>query len=94
MSEVEQRSRSKFQWQASDSADAERALVIVPQIAGEETDARAPAAKLAETEGLARAISLDIVDSGIVPLKTRKPGSLFGKGKIDEIAGMVKADES
>ena len=93
MSEVERRSKSRFQWQATDSADTERALVIVPQLAGDEGGARTPAARLAEAEGLARAISLAIVGSGIVPLKVRRPGTLFGKGKIEEIAGMVKADE-
>ena len=54
---------------------------------------RAPSARLAEAEGLARAISLEIVGSGLVAMKAVRPATLFGKGKVEEIAGMVKADE-
>ncbi|MEC9342631.1 MAG: GTPase HflX [Pseudomonadota bacterium] len=75
--------------------------MIVPELKGRASgdDAasprlRTPSARLAEAEGLARAISLDIASSGLVQLKTTKPGTLFGKGKIDEIAGMVKAEEA
>ncbi|MCG6859197.1 MAG: GTPase HflX [Salaquimonas sp.] len=56
-------------------------------------NSRTSTARLAEAEGLARAISLEIAGSGVVTLKTIQPGTLFGKGKIDEIAGMVKAEE-
>ena len=49
--------------------------------------------RLAEAEGLARAISLDIVHSGLVPVKNLRPATLFGSGKTDEIAGVVKAQE-
>lgn len=54
---------------------------------------RSPAARLAEAEGLARAISLEVVQSGLVPFKQYRPATLFGKGKVDEVAGMVKAGE-
>lgn len=36
------------------------------------------------------AISLDVVHSEVVPLNKPKPGTLFGKGKIDELGGFVK----
>ncbi len=98
MSEVERGSKSRFQWQAEENARPERALIIVPDLKGRAATDDAPNtrsgdARVAEAEGLARAISLDIAGSGLVALKAVKPGTLFGKGKIDEIAGMVKADE-
>ncbi len=40
--------------------------------------------------GLAHAIDLDVVFSGIVPLPQPKPGTLFGSGKVEEIAALVK----
>src|SRR5205823_3458246 len=63
------------------------------------TDARAhaalrsPEARLEEAVGLARAIDLSVVSSGIVPLSGIRPASFIGKGKVEEIAGLVKSDE-
>lgn len=55
---------------------------------------RAPQARLDEATGLARAIDLTIVDSGIVPLNEIRPATYLGKGKVDEIAGLVKSLEA
>ncbi len=44
--------------------------------------------------GLARAIDLSVVSSGIVPLSGIRPATFIGKGKVEEIAGLVKADEA
>jgi GTP-binding protein HflX len=41
--------------------------------------------------GLARAIDLSVADSGIVPLGEIRPATFIGKGKVDEIAGLVKS---
>src|SRR5437764_13916688 len=54
---------------------------------------RSPQAKLEEAVGLARAIDLAVVQSGIVPLGDIRPASFIGKGKVEEIAGLVKSDE-
>ncbi len=54
---------------------------------------RSGQSRLAEAEGLARAISLDVVQSGLVPVKAMRPATLFGTGKVDEIAGTIKAGE-
>jgi GTPase len=73
-----------------------RALVIEPilrraaTIAGE----RAPAAKLDEAVGLARAIDLDVEQSGIVMLNALRPATFLGKGKVEEIARFVKSFEA
>jgi GTP-binding protein HflX len=40
--------------------------------------------------GLARAIDLDVVQSGIVPISNIRPATFVGIGKVDEIAGLVK----
>ena len=76
-----------------EGASTGRALVIEPilrraaAIAGE----RAPAAKLDEAIGLARAIDLDVEQSGIVMLNALRPATFLGKGKVEEISGLVKS---
>jgi GTP-binding protein HflX len=55
---------------------------------------RSPEARLDEVVGLARAIDLNVVSSGIVPLGDIRPASFVGKGKVEEIAGLVKSDEA
>ena len=56
-----------------------------------ELDARSPAARLEEAIGLARAIELLIVGQGIVHLAAIRPATYLGKGKVEEIAGIVKS---
>src|SRR5579872_4795121 len=48
-------------------------------------------ARLEEAVGLARAIDLEVVESGIVLLTAIRPATYLGKGKIDEIAGIIKS---
>jgi GTP-binding protein HflX len=55
---------------------------------------RSPAARLDEAAGLARAIDLDIAQAGIVALNALRPATYIGKGKVEEIAGLVKAHEA
>jgi GTP-binding protein HflX len=55
---------------------------------------RAPAARLEEAVGLARAIELDVAQSGLVPLNDIRPATYLGRGKVDEIAGLVKSLEA
>jgi GTP-binding protein HflX len=54
---------------------------------------RAPQARLEEAVGLARAIDLDVVSSGIAPLAEIRPATYIGKGKVDELAGVIKGEE-
>jgi GTP-binding protein HflX len=51
-------------------------------------------AKLEEAIGLARAINLQVVSAGIVPLSAVRPATLLGKGKVEELAGLVRAEEA
>jgi GTP-binding protein HflX len=58
---------------------------------GPSAAARSPASRLDEAVGLARAIDLDVVHAGTVPIGDIRPATYLGKGKVDEIAGMVKS---
>jgi GTPase len=73
------------------------ALVIEPLLrrrSGKSTRAgsleRTPAAKLEEAVGLARAIDLEVEESGIVALGALRPATYLGRGKVEEVAGVVK----
>jgi GTP-binding protein HflX len=76
-----------------------RAIVIEPWVKRppsrggplRESDVRSPEARLAEAAGLARAIDLNVVQEGLVTLSTIRPATYIGKGKVDEIAGLVKS---
>ncbi len=80
-----------------------RALVIVPFLRGQRavqsggsraaTPQRTPQARLEEAVGLARAIDLNVVSSGVVPLSGIRPASFVGKGKLNELSGLIKSEE-
>jgi GTP-binding protein HflX len=82
-----------------------RAIVVEPHLrtrapargdgradARNERAVRSPEAKLDEAVGLAGAIDLNVVTSGIVPLGEIRPATFIGKGKVDELAGLVKSE--
>lgn len=52
-----------------------------------------PQDRLAESVGLADAIALEVVRGIVVAVPSPKPGTLFGSGKVDELAKLV-ADEN
>ena len=53
-----------------------------------------PQARLDEAVGLARAIGLKVVAQGLVPLPRIRPATLFGTGKVDELAGLMRAEDA
>jgi GTP-binding protein HflX len=70
----------------------DRALVIVPYLrAGAAEERRAAEARLAESVGLARAISLDIADAVAIPLTALRPPTLLGSGKVEELRQEIAA---
>lgn len=82
-----------------------RTLVIGPYLtrrAAAQKDARAekdtpinlrePQARLDEAVGLSAAIDLDVVTASIVSIAAPRPATFLGKGKVEEIAGFVKAE--
>src|SRR5260370_13912962 len=50
---------------------------------------RSHEARIAEAQGLAEAIELDVVDAKLVSLSQIRPGTFLGQGKVDEIATYV-----
>jgi len=58
-----------------------------------DTAERTAEAKLDEAIGLARAIDLNVEQSGIVMLNALRPATYLGKGKVEEMAGLVKSFE-
>ena len=94
---MEPRPRDKRSDRLSPTGSATaRALVIEPVLRRVRTsiDDRAPEARLDEAIGLARAIDLDVGHSGIVMLGALRPATYLGKGKVEEIAGLVKTFEA
>jgi GTPase len=55
---------------------------------------RSPQARLDEATGLAAAINLDVKASGMVPVAEPRPATLFGSGKVEELKGLVRAEEA
>ena len=50
---------------------------------------RSVSARLEEATGLARAIDLEVQDAILAPISQIRPATYLGKGKVDEIAGLV-----
>jgi GTP-binding protein HflX len=77
------------------SGASTRALVVGPYLT--RTPARGhfrdPQARLAEAVGLAQAIDLDVRDQIAVALNEVRPATYLGKGKVEEIAELVKEQE-
>ncbi len=69
-----------------------RTLVLHPAHS-RSNGARAPQDALDEARSLALALDLDVVDAIVVPVPRRRAGTLFGSGKVEEIAEAVKAAE-
>ena len=86
----------------SSGAETGRAIVIEPWIKSPTrrstvrapADTRTPEARLEEAVGLARAIDLTVVESGLVTLNDIRPATYIGKGKVDEIAGLAKSQSA
>ena len=91
MSDSENGKSEKFQWTAEEDQKPERAIVLVPEFHGQQDRSRE--ARLEEAVGLARAISLDVVNASVIPVRTPKPATLFGSGKVNEIADIIKQYE-
>ena len=80
-----------------------RALVLEPYLRGRAEGstqsrpagtARTPSSRLDEAVGLARAIDLTVISAGIVPVGAIRPATFIGKGKAEEIGGLVKSQDA
>lgn len=89
-----------------DVASGTRTLVIGPYLTrrrarpseetrgeGGDENPRSPDARLDEAAGLAAAIDLTVVGASAVALSAIRPATFLGKGKVEELAGRVRAEE-
>lgn len=72
------------------------AVVVLPlqETKGGKPAIRSPEARLAEAEGLARAIALHVVHGEVVKLRKASASTLFGKGQIERLAAAVAAHDA
>ncbi len=69
-----------------------RAVVIHPDFG--ERSSRSAADRLEEAAGLARALDLDVRAEEVVRLRKTTPATLFGTGKVEELAALIRAAEA
>lgn len=55
--------------------------------------AQDPHARLEEAKGLALAIGIVVAEGMIIPIRDRRPGTLFGEGQIERIAAACEQEE-
>jgi GTP-binding protein HflX len=91
---LERRQRDAERDRLSGAGDSGRAVVIEPDLKSARGDLRSPEARLEEAVGLTRAIDLVVKEQGVVTLSEIRPATYIGKGKVDEIAGLVKSAEA
>jgi GTP-binding protein HflX len=71
-------------------APIQGALVIHPDREGR-ASLRDAEARLDEAVGLAQALDLEVRETAVAPLRKLTPATLFGGGKVEEIASLVEA---
>jgi GTP-binding protein HflX len=88
-----------------DVASGTRTLVVGPYMSrrrpgggrpgttAERSNPRPVEARLDEAAGLAAAIDLQVVDTLLAPLAAIRPATYLGKGKVEELAGRIRAEE-
>ena len=75
-------------------ASSGRALIIHPQLKSTGPDSgRLPQGQLDEAEGLAIAIDLDVIAANIIVVNKPRPATLFGTGKVQEVAALIAAED-
>ncbi|MDP3377622.1 MAG: GTPase HflX, partial [Brevundimonas sp.] len=71
-----------------------RALVLHPDRSGGRPGGRRPNDRLDEAVGLAQALDLDVRGQEVIALRRTTPATLFGSGKVEEMAALVRAAEA
>ncbi|GJD95383.1 GTPase HflX [Methylobacterium iners] len=75
-------------------AAATHTLVVGPYLARQAARgeaSRSTEARLDEAAGLAAAIELDVVETIAVSIQRIRPSTYLGKGRVEELAGLIKA---
>ncbi|MHA1537053.1 MAG: GTPase HflX, partial [Alphaproteobacteria bacterium] len=68
--------------------------MVLPELRAERTGPRTTEARLEEAVGLARAIDLDVRQAEARKIARPNPATLFGRGMVEEIAGIVAAEDA
>ncbi|MGU3540878.1 GTPase HflX [Methylobacterium sp. A54F] len=105
MSEVQTSGEARLQAMAApegEIAAATHTLVVGPYLTraaaaqaggGAPASARSAAARLDEAVGLAAAIELDVAEAMALSLPRIRPSTYLGKGRVEELAGLIRARE-
>lgn len=86
---------SKAEVQSGDGLDRTSlpTLVLHPEYKREGQGTRTIEAELEEAVGLAEAIHLNVVAAKSVPIRQRRPATLFGPGQVETLAELVREQE-
>jgi GTPase len=68
-------------------------VLVVPELPKEGTR-RSAEARLEEAEGLAEAIGIIVVQERAVRVRNVRPATLLGKGQVEEVAELAKANDA
>jgi GTP-binding protein HflX len=74
-------------------ASSGRALVVHPDSGRGAAKGRSAAGRLEEALGLTRAINLEVVDGRIVKVVKARPSTLLGKGAVEALGEVARAEE-
>jgi GTP-binding protein HflX len=74
-------------------SSVERAIVVHPE-GPRQSSGRSPTARLEEAVGLAAALDLEVVGAFVASVRTPRPATLFGQGKVDEIGELRREAEA
>ena len=78
---------------ATEVARGERAVIAVPELPREGAR-RSAEARVEEARGLAEAIGIAVVAAKPFRVRSVRPATLLGKGQVEEIAELAKAEEA
>ena len=84
-------SESGFERDRDEFARGARAVVVLPDRGDSSRD---PDARLAETEGLAAAIGVVVVDKVAFKVREPRPATLIGPGQAEQVATLVRMEDA
>lgn len=73
--------------------DARMRTIVLHPVLSKATNSRDPIDALAEAKSLAVALNLEVVEAFLAPVPRRRAATLFGTGKVEEIAQLVEGGE-
>jgi GTP-binding protein HflX len=71
-----------------------QAAIVLHPVRPRAAGLRSPEQRLEEAVGLAEALDLKVAEALVAPLRTTVPATLFGKGKVEELATVCRAHDA